>query len=399
MGGLRLGSIAGVEVRIDWSLLIIFALVTFTLGAQVFPSWHPDWIAPLRWGVALVAAVAFFASVLAHEMSHALVGRRQGIPVRTITLFLFGGMAHMEKQPPTPKSELLMAAVGPAVSILIGAGATFIAGALMGEQLVAQLTSDPAAALAQLSPGETVLLWLGPINIMLGVFNLVPGFPLDGGRVFRALAWWATGDMLRATRWATGAGKAVAVLLMLSGVAMMFGVYIPFLGTGFGSGIWLLLIGWFLLKAAQLSYEQLIMRRALEGVTVAQLMRHRVAVVSPDTTIQTLMREYVMQSDQDAFPVVRGDELVGSVDARRAMAVDSELWPTTLVSDIMTGASQVPTVQPNADVSKALELLQIQQVGMLPVVEHHTVRGSLHLRDVFKWMALRDSELRERAAT
>lgn len=381
------------EIRVDWSLLIIFALVAVSLGAQVLPAWHPDWSVGLRWGVAIVAAVAFFASVLAHEMSHALVGKTQGIPVRRITLFLFGGMAHMDKQPPSPKAEVLMALAGPIVSVGIGVGASVLAGVLIGPELVAQLQSHPAGALASLSAGETILLWLGPINILLGLFNLVPGFPLDGGRVFRAVAWWISGDMVRATRWASNAGRVVAATLMIMGVAMAFGVYIPVFGTGFGAGLWLVLIGWFLHKAAQASYDQLLVRVALRDVTVREVMRSRVDVVTPDTRLDTLMRDHVLQSDQEAFPVVEGDRLVGIVTEQDAMAVARERWSTTSVREIMLAADRVSTVPPSEGVSDALAVLQEQRVPMLPVVEGGAFRGSLYGRDVLRWLSLHADDL------
>lgn len=381
------------EIRVDWSLLIIFALVAFSLGAQVLPAWHPDWGAALSWAVAIISAVAFFASVLAHELSHALVGKTQGIPVRRITLFLFGGMAHMDKQPPSPKAEVLMAAIGPVVSIAIGVGASLLAAALIGPELVAELASDPEAALSSLTATETVLLWLGPINVMLGLFNLVPGFPLDGGRVFRAVAWWISGDMVRATRWASNAGRLVAATLMIVGVAMAFGVYIPVFGTGFGPGLWLVLIGWFLHKAAQVSYDQLLVRVTLRDVKVREVMRRRVDVVPPELTVDALMREHVMQSDQEAFPVVEGDRLVGIVGEHDAMAVPQARWATTPVREIMVTADRVSTVPPGEGVSDALKVLEEQRVPMLPVVEGGAFRGSLHGRDVFKWLTLHADEL------
>ena len=197
--GIRLGRIAGIEVTADWSVLIIFALIAFGLATGVFPAWHPDWPAALAWGTALGAATLFLASVLVHELSHALIGLLGGIQVRRITLFMLGGMAHMEHEPPTWRSELAMAAIGPVTSLALGLVFLWLAGFVAGPLDIDP--ENPREALASLSPLATLLLWLGPVNILLGVFNLVPGFPLDGGRVLRALLWGATGSLRKATRW------------------------------------------------------------------------------------------------------------------------------------------------------------------------------------------------------
>src|SRR5690606_13431688 len=208
------------------------------LGVGLIPAWHPDWGAGLVWSVAVLAAVLFFASIALHELAHALVARRYGIPVRRITLFVFGGMAHMESEPPSPKSELLMAAVGPLVSLLVGVVATAL-GSVLASDAVSRDGDDPVALARAIGPAATLLLWLGPINVLLGLFNLVPGFPLDGGRVLRAILWWGTGDLVKATRWASGAGRVVAWTLMGFGVLQLFsGLWVQ--------GLWLLLIGWFL---------------------------------------------------------------------------------------------------------------------------------------------------------
>ena len=215
--GIRLGRIAGIEVFADWSLLLIFFIIAFGLATGMFPAWHPEWPAALAWATALGAAALFLASVLVHELSHALVGRIGGIKVRRITLFMLGGMAHMEREPPTWRSELAMAAVGPVTSLVLGLAFLWLAGLFAGPLDVD--LNDPSEALAQLSPLATLLLWLGPVNILLAVFNLVPGFPLDGGRVLRAILWGATGSLRRATRWASLGGQGFAWLLRCSSVS------------------------------------------------------------------------------------------------------------------------------------------------------------------------------------
>ena len=248
-GGFALGRVFGIQVRVDWSLSFIFGLIVLDLGAGVFPRWHPDWSAPLCWGVALAAALLFFASVLAHELSHALVARTRGIAVPRITLFLFGGVAELAEEPRTPGAEFLIAIVGPLTSLAIGGGALLASGLLAGPLLSdATLTSlESAKLLEQLGPLPTLLLWLGPVNVTLGLFNLIPGFPLDGGRVLRALLWAITHDAAKATRWAARTGQLVAVFMIVGGGMLALG------GSAI-QGVWLALLGWFLYKAASNSF-------------------------------------------------------------------------------------------------------------------------------------------------
>jgi Zn-dependent protease len=253
-GGFHLMRVAGVDVFLDWSLAIIFFLITASLGSGLFPAWHPEWSAATSWVTAAAAAVLFLASVLVHEMSHALVGRARGMEIRRITLFIFGGMAHLEEDAREWRTEFYMALVGPVTSLAIGFLCIWLGSLGVGE--VTARMDQPAEMLAGLGPWTTLLLWLGPVNIVLGLFNLVPGFPLDGGRVMRAAIWGATGDLHKATRWASNGGRAFAWFLIAAGVAMILGVRVPFFGTGFVGGLWLALIGWFLHNAAIMSYRQ-----------------------------------------------------------------------------------------------------------------------------------------------
>jgi Zn-dependent protease/CBS domain-containing protein len=385
--GLRFGRIAGIDLYVDWSVTIIFALVAFGLGAGALPQWHPDWSPVVRWVVALGAALAFFVSILLHELSHALVGRAQGIPIPRITLFVFGGMAHLQGEPSTPKAELLMAAVGPLTSLVIG-----VASSLVGVQL-ASLGSGAAAGspeelLRAAGPVATILLWLGPINVILAVFNLVPGFPLDGGRVLRAALWSATGDLDKATRWASGAGRAVGWTLIAMGLLMAFGFWIPFFGTGLASGLWIALIGWFLNNAARASYVALRVKTRLAHVSVREVMRSSLDTVTPDTPIAELVREHIMKSDQTSFPVVEGTELAGVISIRDVQLVPSEDWPVVRVRQVMIPATEVPAIESDADASVALEVLAARDVEQLPVVDHGRLSGFVRRQDILKWLSL-----------
>jgi Zn-dependent protease/CBS domain-containing protein len=391
-GGLRLGRVLGVPILVDWSLLIIFVLIAANLGLGLFPTWHPEWGPALTWGVAIAAAVLFFVSVLAHELSHAVVARARGIPISSITLFLFGGLAQMEEEPKSPKDEFLIAAVGPVVSIAIGVLATLGAYALAGDALARldlEATGDATPVMHAVGPLATLLLWLGPINVVLGLFNLVPGFPLDGGRVARSIAWWITGDLVKATRWAAGAGRVFAWALMGLGVVQLL--------TGLAvQGVWLLLIGWFLNNAARMSYAQVLMRRALDDVPVTRLMFTRVGTMAPEVSVEGFVRDFLLATDQACWPVVADDgRLLGLVTMDDVRRIPQERWPVTGVTQIMTPTERLATVPPTADAEEALRILSRRDVEQLPVLDDGRVLGFVRRRDLMRWMALQGpSELR-----
>lgn len=382
--GVRLGTALGVPIHADWSLLIIFLLIAVNLAVGLFPAWHPEWGAALTWGVALGAAVLFFASVLAHELAHAVVARSRGIPVSSITLFIFGGIAHLEDEPRSPKDEFLMAAVGPVVSIAIGVLAMLGAWALTGGTL-ARLEVDAAGpVMREVGPLATLLSWLGPVNVALGLFNLVPGFPLDGGRVARSIAWWATGDLVEATRWAAGAGRVFAWVLMGIGV-------VELLTGGATEGVWLLLIGWFLNNAAQQSYAQVLVRRALDDVPVTRIMVTRVGTLPPEVSVETFVRDHLLaiDSDQACWPVVSDDgRLLGLVTMDDVRRVSQERWPITAVTEIMTPADELDVVPPSADAEQALRLLSRRDVEQLPVLDGERMLGFVRRRDLVRWISL-----------
>ncbi|HEX6998188.1 MAG TPA: site-2 protease family protein [Gammaproteobacteria bacterium] len=383
-GGLHLARVAGVDVYLDWSLLIIFALVTVSLGAGVLPLWHPEWGAVTVWLVAVAAAILFFLSVLTHELAHAVVGRRQGIDVPRITLFVFGGVAQLREEPKTWRGELVMAIVGPLTSLAIGAVCLALGSAIAGPIDVDP--ERPEQVFATLGPLATLLFWLGPVNIVLAVFNLVPGFPLDGGRVLRAALWGATGDLRRATRWASNAGQVFAWYLIGSGLAMVLGFSVPVFGRGGVSGLWLALIGWFLNNAAVQSYRQLLVREALTDVPVSRLMLTDVRVVSPDVSVQRFVDDYFLGSGQRAYPVVEGERLVGMACLRDVRKVPRADWDAKRVADIMT--TKVAAVAPEDPASEALSELGRLGVNQLAVVVEGRVRGLLRREDILRWLAL-----------
>jgi len=385
-GGVRLGRIAGIEVLMDWSLLFIFVLILVSLAGGVFPAWHPDWSPGLIWLTALGAAILFFVSVLLHELAHAVVGRRGGVTIRRITLFMFGGMAQMENEAPSWRAELMMALAGPFTSFALGILFAALASAIAGP--IEINPEDPAAAFSALGPVPSLLAWLAQVNIVLAIFNLVPGFPLDGGRVLRAIMWGITGDFLAATRRASRAGQVIAWMLMAIGFLMVLGLQVPFFGTGPVSGLWLIFIGWFLNNAAVMSYRQLIVRDSLEGVPVSRLMQTRFTRVDPDMPVATLLDEHVMASGQRAFPVEQDGRLVGMVCLRDLNKRGRDAWGATTVREIMTPADRLTTVSPRDEAFDVLALLGQRDLNQLPVVDNGRLVGMIRREDILKWLSL-----------
>ncbi|MGE5140000.1 MAG: site-2 protease family protein [Rudaea sp.] len=384
--GFKIGRVFGINIYVDWSWIFIFLLVTGNLGLGVFPQLHPDWGPLLVWGTAVLASLLFFGSVLAHELAHSVVAKSHGIPVRNITLFLFGGVSNIQREPPSPGTEFFMAIVGPLTSIILGIIFLLLGGASLG--LLATAITNPLASIQHLGPVATLLLWLGPINILLGVFNLIPGFPLDGGRVLRSILWAITRNLRAATQWAAWVGQLVAWLFIAGGIAMIFGLSIPFFGTGFISGLWLAFIGWFLQNAATQSYQQLVVQDLLEGVHVDQLMRANATTVPPNIPVSALVHDYLMGTDEQAFPVVEGDCLVGLVCLEDVRKVPHDEWDRTQVSQIMTPADKLAIASPREDASEALTQLAGRDVGQVPVVQDCHLVGMLRRRDILRWLQL-----------
>ncbi len=385
--GFRVGRISGIEVRLDWSLLIVFWLIVMNLGGGLFPARHPEWSPWLGWGMAATAAVLFVLSILAHELSHALVGRANGVAVAGITLFIFGGVAHMRGEPRSPRAELLMTVVGPLTSLAIGLLAT-AGGAYLASPAVVD-AADPFRAFQRVGPFATVLLWLGPINIMIGLFNLIPAYPLDGGRVLRSALWAATRDFAKATRWAAFVGQAFGMLLIILGVSMVVGVAIPWLGRGLISGLWTAFIGWFLYGAAAASTSQVMLTELLEGVPVSRLMKHQPATIEADLPVARLVDDHFMSTAERAFPVVDGDRLLGIVALEDVRKVPREAWQTTRVRDVMTPAPGLVVATPDESAAAALTKLANRDVEQLPVVDGDgRLLGMLRRRDIQRWLEL-----------
>ena len=382
--GFRIGRIFGIEIRVDWSWMLILLLVVWSLGTM-FGGIHREWGPPLAWGMAILAAILFFVSVLAHELAHSLVATARGIPVRNITLFLFGGVSNIQREPDSAGGEFVMTIVGPLTSLVIGAVLLWIALIDTGLQAI---VTNTAQVLGRLSPLLTLVVWLGSVNVTLGLFNLIPGFPLDGGRVLRSALWAVTGELKRATRLAAGVGQAIAWLMILGGIAMTFGMQVPFFGTGLGGGLWLAFIGWFLNSASVQSYQHVVVHDILEGVPVSGMMRTAPPTCDPGCTVARLLHEHILGTDDQAFPVLDGGRLIGLVTLEDVRGVRRDAWDTTTVRDIMTPANQLVTVTPEEDAAQALEKLTGLDVRQLPVVREGNLVGLLRRRDIIKYLQL-----------
>ncbi len=382
--GICIGRLFGVRVCLDWGLSILVLLIAVNLGGGLFPAWHPEWNPVASWALAFAAAFCFLVSIFVHEMSHALVGRLFGVPVHSVTLFIFGGAASMHEEPSSPRAELWMAGVGPFVSLLLGVGLT--AAAMPGVSSAAESTGSVQEGLARLGPLTTLALWLGPTNVILGIFNLLPGFPLDGGRVLRAMLWAMTKNLQTATRWASAVGRGLAWLLILTGAAMVLGGEVPFLGSGLGSGLWLILIGWFLNSAATVSYRRLLVQEVLDRAPVQHLVKNDLAYVRHDLDVRAALEELAAQGNDRPMLVVQDNHLVGLLTRQQLERVPEARRHLTAVADVMSRGEAMPILSLDDGARGALHRLADGDVDQVPVVQDGRVVGLLGRREVVRWL-------------
>ncbi len=390
-----IGRLFGIELKLDPSWLFIFALVVWSL-TSVFQAWHPLWATRTSVAVALVAGVAFFGSIVVHELAHALVAKLYGVPVRDITLHMFGGVSNIEREPPTAGAELLIAIVGPVASVLLGVGMLVLAALVTGAAFDPSAAgADVAATMAGLSPFSTLLVWLGPVNIVVGLFNLIPGFPLDGGRILRAALWKSTGNLRKATRWSTSVGRAVGVGFIAIGALMALGLRVPFFGTGLGSGIWLALIGLFLRGAATQHQAGSDVADALEGIHVGELMRAPSAEVPANASLRALAERWFVRRDEAVLAVFSMDAFAGIVSMEDLARIPHEEWDDRAVREIMIPVKDLVTLSPEEPAFEALRKMATASVGGLPVFDAEgMLAGILYERDVARWVALQTPEVR-----
>lgn len=367
--GLRIGHILGLPIEIDITWFILVALVTVVIARRVLGDVGPEAPGAVVWLLGVLTALGLLASLLAHELAHSLVARRLGIEVGGVTLFLLGGVARMGREPDSPAEEWRMAAAGPACSLGLAA---FFAALAVWTRLLA-LDSSLAV----------LCNWLAAMNAVVAVFNLLPGLPLDGGRLLRAGIWRASGDFLRATRQATLAGKALGCLLIALGVVML-------LLRQFLPGVLSVFVGWFLIHLASKGYQRARFQRALEGVPVSAVMSHDVAAVPADISVQQLVRARLPRQARAAYLVARGDELVGRVSLRDLRGVARERWAVTRVGDVARPLRDDEVVGPETASWEALTQLARSDHPHLLVVREGRLLGVLRRRDLVRLLRAAD---------
>jgi Zn-dependent protease len=358
----------GFPIRVDASWIFLAILITWSLAGGVFPQLYAGLPAVTYWLMGIVGAAGLFASIVVHELAHAVVARRFGMHIRGITLFIFGGVAELQDEPPNPRAEFMVAIAGPIASILIAAALGAITAAV--------------APFAGWPPLFGVLGYLATINAILVVFNLIPAFPLDGGRVLRSALWKWKGDLQRATRISSEIGSGFGIVLIVIGI-------VSIVGGEFIGGFWWILIGMFLRSAAQMSYQQVLVRRALSGEPVWRFMHRDPHTVPPDVTLSEFVDDYVYRYHHKLFPVTSNGHLYGCVSTRQIREVPREQWPEKRIDDVLQPCTPENTISPNEDAVTALGRLHKTGSSRLIVVDHGQLVGILSLKDLLRFLSLK----------
>jgi Zn-dependent protease len=366
---MTLGRILGFEIRADTSWVLLFLLILWSLASGFFPVMYPGLPSGTAWSLAFVGTVGLFASLIFHELSHALVARRFGLTIGGITLFLFGGVAEMQSEPTTPRSEFLMAGAGPLASIVLGA-------AFFGVTVAMGATGLP-------EPVVGVPYYLAIVNVALAVFNMLPAFPMDGGRLLRAALWRIGGNLRRATKVASRLGQGLGIALMAAGV------FQAIVNQHFVGGMWWFLIGLFIHGNAGATYRRLLDKMRLEGLAVRDVMTRRPVSVNPETSVRDLVDDIVYRYHYHRYPVVEGERLVGWIGSRQVKAIAQAQWPHLRVRDVMAPADGSVTIAAGTDAETALDRLQQAHDGWLIVTEGTQVVGVVALRDLQTYLQLR----------
>jgi len=365
---MKLFKLLGFEVNIDLSWIIIAVLVTWSLAAGLFPYLYPGLSRDTYWIMGVVGALGLFISIVAHEFCHSIVARQFGMPMKGITLFIFGGVAEMGDEPPTAKAEFSMAIVGP-ISSLVIAGVFYLlyrAGVAGGWD----------------TPVNGVIYYVAYINAILAAFNLLPAFPLDGGRVLRSILWGAKGNLRWATRVSSNIGAAFGIGLIVLGI-------FQFIGGNVIGGLWMFLIGMFLRNAAQMSYQQLLVRKALEGEKVRRFMNANPVVVQDSITVEHLVDDYIYKYHYKMFPVMSGDKLTGCITTRQVKEIPREAWSRETIREAASQCSPENTIAPDTDAIKALAMMNQTGVSRMLVVENGRLLGIVTLKDLLDFFSLK----------
>ncbi len=367
---IKLGKISGIEIGLHYSWVIIAALIALSLGEhfhQVYPNWSPAKI----WIGALITAALFFVTLLLHELAHSLVAQKHGLRISGITLFALGGVSQMQEDPTDAKTEFSVAIAGPVASLIIGFACLGIAMGLGWHR-----PNEPLTAIT------AVLVWLGYINILLAIFNMIPGFPLDGGRVLRSIIWAVTKNPDRSTRIAAGVGQVVALLFIVDGIWQFFH------GAGFG-GLWMVFIGWFLMDAAKASYAQVGVSEELRGIRVSDLMLRDCIVVNPGMSLQDFVDSYLLTTGQRCYAVEDKGRLLGLITPRDVSKIPRDRWEQTTVSEAMRPLKELHMVSPDTPVLDALKLMARNDVNQLPVVAQGSLQGIVSRSQIVQLLQVR----------
>ena len=359
-GAIRLGSIRSIEIGVHYNWLLIFFLVAWSLAMGYFPQSYPGWTQLVYWTTGVIASILLFVSVLLHELAHSFVAQARGLPVRSITLFIFGGVSNIVREAENPRTEFAMAVVGPLSSLVI-------AGVFYGLFLVVPNKLDPLAAL---------LSYLALINAFLAVFNLIPGFPLDGGRVLRSIIWGATGNLVKATNIAATVGRLFGWGLIGVGLFQI-------LRGNFLGGLWIAFIGWFLSNAADSSRQETTVQEYLKGFKVKDVMTPNPQTISPGATVLEVVQGIFSQYHRRAVPVARDGKLVGIVTLTNIRGLPQEKWTITPVEAIMTKAP-LQCVSPEDDLARAMAMIAEQDVNQVLVCTDSGLVGIISRADIIR---------------
>jgi Zn-dependent protease len=373
---IRLFNVGGFEIKLDPSWFLIAALITWSLATQYFPLVLPGLADTSYVFLAIFAMLGFFASLLLHELAHSVVARSYGVRIKGITLFLFGGVAELETEVPSAKVEFRVAIAGPAMSIVLGVLFWMLAGVSQAVMISPALPS--------------VLTYLGTVNIVIAVFNMLPAFPMDGGRVLRAYLWARRGDLLSATRTAATSGRILAYGLIA------LGAYTVFLGAG-PSGLWYVLIGFFVLAAARSAYQNQLMQSTFSGKTVSAVMIRDPVVVSPDLTLSEFVNQVMLKHRVSFVPVVADGVLIGQIDKDVLSAIDRDHWTNTRVGDVFAGLDVAVTIPSDMAVRALLELISQTGVRKFMVVDDHKLMGVVTLANLIGYLHRADDAIHRKS--
>jgi len=362
---IKLGRVFGIQIGLHYSWFLIALLIVLSVAGD-FSAAHKDWSQGLIWSLAILTALLFFVSLLAHELAHSLVAESRGLPVRSITLFALGGVSQIEKDPPDAQTEFWMAIVGPLTSLAIGAACLGVAHWVVWA---------PGTSVS--TPLVSMLVWLGYINVGLGIFNMIPGYPLDGGRVLRALIWWKTGDADRSTRIAARIGEGVGVVFIALGIVQAFR------GAGF-NGLWIAFIGWFLTQAAADSYRAVGVVPFLTNLHVADLMSRDCPIVDGHMDVRHFVDEEMLRTGKRCFLVQENGIFVGLITPHEIKHLDRNKWSSTTLSGVMVPAARLRTVTPETSLKDALDLMGSNNLNQLPVVTNGHLRGTVSRDEVLQ---------------